>query len=205
MILTASAEGHHTIAFLVLLFASAGVFHHSGIKIPFFAFFAHDRGIRVKEAPRNMLVAMGGASLLCLGIGIFPDLLYRILPYPVDYAPYTTSHVVTTLQLLLFSALAFTFLFRTGLYPPEMRSTVLDTDWVYRRFLPGCIRVVTGAGSSVRNVFSRRYHRIRRRLLEQVEDYHGPWGPLGEPWPSGATAMWAAVLLAVFLLFSYCS
>ena len=40
---------------LVLLFASAGVFHHAGIKIPFFAFFHHDSGIRCKEAPRSML------------------------------------------------------------------------------------------------------------------------------------------------------
>ncbi len=35
----------------VLLFASAGVFHHSGIKIPYFAFFAHDSGKRCREAP----------------------------------------------------------------------------------------------------------------------------------------------------------
>ena len=49
MILTgASAEGYWGV-WLVLLFASAGVFHHSGIKIPYFAFFAHDRGLRPKK------------------------------------------------------------------------------------------------------------------------------------------------------------
>ncbi len=136
MILSAAADGNYLIPFLVLLFASAGVFHHSGIKIPFFAFFAHDRGLRVKEAPANMLAAMAVAAVFCIGIGVFPSVLYGLLPYPVDYVPYTTSHVVQMLQLLLFSALAFTFLMKTKLYPPELRSVVLDVDWTYRKLLP---------------------------------------------------------------------
>ena len=107
MILTAAAEEGYLIPFLVLLFASAGVFHHSGIKIPFFAFFAHDSGKRPKEAPFNMLLAMGLAAFFCIGIGVYPQPLYALLPFPVDYVPYTTTHVVTILQLLMFSALAF--------------------------------------------------------------------------------------------------
>jgi multicomponent Na+:H+ antiporter subunit D len=59
MIVTAAATEGHWITWLVLLFASAGVFHHSGIKIPFFAFFAHDSGKRCEEAPTSMLIAMG--------------------------------------------------------------------------------------------------------------------------------------------------
>ena len=64
-----------------------------------------------------------------------PGLLYDMLPYAMDYAPFTTPHVVNQLQLLLFAALAFTLLIRTGLYPPELRSVNLDVDVVYRR---GC-------------------------------------------------------------------
>lgn len=133
MILTAAAVEHHTIVWLVLLLASAGVMDHSGIKIPFFAFFAHDSGKRCEEAPKHMLWAMGIAAFLCIAIGVYPQALYNILPYPVDYAPYTTTHVITQLQLLLFSALAFVFLFKTGLYPPEVKSVNLDTDWLYRK------------------------------------------------------------------------
>ena len=44
---------------------------------------------------------------VCIGIGVMPGPLYAILPYPVDYVPYTASHVVFYLQLLLFSGLAF--------------------------------------------------------------------------------------------------
>lgn len=130
-----SASGHEGMAlvWLVLLFASAGVFHHSGIKIPFFAFFSHDSGIRTKEAPLPMLLAMGIAAFLCIFIGVFPDVLYSILPYPVDYLPYTASHVIDQLQLLFFSALAFTLLMLSGTYPAEIRSVNLDIDWFYRK------------------------------------------------------------------------
>ena len=121
---------------LMLLFASAGVFHHAGIKIPFFAFFAHDRGLRVKEAPTNMLWAMGFASLACIAIGVHPTLLYQLLPWENQYQPYDLTHTLTQLQLLFFSALAFVWLNKRGLYPPELRSVNLDIEWLYRKFVP---------------------------------------------------------------------
>ncbi|MEK9723124.1 MAG: Na(+)/H(+) antiporter subunit D, partial [Rhodospirillaceae bacterium] len=129
MILTAAAEEHRWIVWTVLLMASAGVMEHSGIKIPYFAFFAHDSGKRVKEAPLNMLIAMGITAFLCIGIGVYPDPLYAILPYEVNYHPYTFGHMITSLQLLVFAALAFLFLIKTGLYPAETPSTNLDFDW----------------------------------------------------------------------------
>jgi len=142
MILASAAEQGYTWEWLILLFASAGVFHHAGIKIPFFAFFAHDSGIRCKEAPPHMLIAMALAAALCIGIGVFPDPLYGILPRPVEYVPYTAPHVLSQLQLLVFSALAFSWLMRSGIYPPEMRSVNLDFDWTYRRM---GVRLVGGA------------------------------------------------------------
>lgn len=140
MVMEAAASGSHIagqdayiIVWLILLFASAGVFHHAGIKIPFFAFFGHDAGHRVKEAPKNMLIAMGIAAVLCVGIGTYPKPLYDILPFPVDYHPYTISHVLSQTQLLFFSALAFTLLLLSGIYPAEMRAINVDSDWIYRK------------------------------------------------------------------------
>lgn len=133
MILSAAGEGGMMLIWFALIFASAGVFHHSGIKIPFFAFFSHDAGIRTAEPPRHMLIAMGIAAFLCIFIGIFPGLLYSILPYPVQYEPYTGAHVIDQLQLLAFSALAFTLLMMSGIYPSEQRAINLDTDWFYRK------------------------------------------------------------------------
>jgi len=135
MIMSAVATEGRAYVWLALLFASAGVFHHAGIKIPFFAFFSHDSGIRCKEAPLNQLLAMGLASALCLLIGIAPQAtLYPMLPNPsASYEPYTLGHVADQLALLFFSALAFTLLMLAGLYPAEIRSTNLDADWLYRR------------------------------------------------------------------------
>ncbi len=135
MIMSSAAAQGQTLIWLALLFASAGVFHHAGIKIPFFAFFSHDSGIRCKEAPVNQLIAMGIVAFLCVFVGTFPDLwLYRMLPnVEASYAPYTVGHVTDQLALLLFSALAFTLLMRSGLYPAEIRSTNLDADWFYRK------------------------------------------------------------------------
>ena len=125
--------------YFMLLFASAGVLHHSGIKIPFFAFFAHESGIKTKEAPLNMIVAMIIASALCILIGIFPSYFYAILPYQIEYQPYDFSHVVGQLQLLTFAAFAFICLWHFKIYPPELNSTVLNSDWIYRKMLPGVL------------------------------------------------------------------
>lgn len=203
LILTAAAENGHWITWTVLLFASAGVFHHSGIKIPYFAFFAHDSGIRVKEAPWNMLLAMAITASLCIGIGVYPAPLYALLPYPVDFEPYTASHVITQLQLLMFSALAFSVLMRTGLYPPELRLVNLDTDWVYRRALPAVIGGIVAWLTAVRQDAIAASVRVFDRFMVFVFHYHGPHGVLARTWPIGGAVIWVLVLLAGFLIVYY--
>jgi len=129
-----SVGNHKMIAiWLILQFASAGVLHHAGIKIPYFTFFGHDSGLRTKEPPLNMLMAMGIAAFLCIFIGVFPGVLYSLLPFPVEYVPYTASHIAGQLQLLMFAILAFTLLILSGLYPSDIRALNLDTDWFYRK------------------------------------------------------------------------
>ncbi|MDC1004708.1 Na(+)/H(+) antiporter subunit D [Opitutales bacterium] len=134
IIITETARNGHVFIWMCLLFASAGVFHHAGIKIPFFAFFAHDSGLRPKEAPINMLIAMGISSFMCIFLGCNPQWLYDMLPNgAAGYHPYDATHVITQLEILLFSALAFTLLNLWGKYPPELPSVNLDIDWVYRK------------------------------------------------------------------------
>ena len=139
LIMSALGKEGLVFVYFMLLFASAGVLHHSGIKIPFFAFFAHESKIKTKEAPINMIVAMVIASILCIAIGIFPSVFYQILPYKISYQPYDFSHVVGQLQLLMFAALAFICLWHFKIYPPELNSTVLNSDWIYRKMMPGIL------------------------------------------------------------------
>ncbi len=139
LIMSALGKEGLVFVYFMLLFASAGVLHHSGIKIPFFAFFAHESGIKTKEAPLNMIIAMIIASTLCILIGVFPSYFYEILPYQIQYQPYDFSHVVGQLQLLTFAAFAFICLWHFKIYPPELNSTVLNSDWIYRKMIPGIL------------------------------------------------------------------
>ena len=200
MIMTAAAGEGHLLVWLVLLFASAGVFHHAGIKIPYFAFFSHDSGIRCQEAPRNMLVAMAIAASLCIGIGVYPGALYALLPYPVTYEPYTASHVVAQLQLLFFSALAFAVLMRTGIYPPELRSVNLDSDWLYRRLLNRLWQLAGSGLAGTRAALGAGLGAITVRLHDRVYRHHGPDGGLARTWPTRSLALWMLVLLLGYLL-----
>ncbi|MDH5672497.1 MAG: Na(+)/H(+) antiporter subunit D [Myxococcales bacterium] len=203
MIMTAAAEGHYTWTFIALLFASAGVMDHSGIKIPFFSFFAHDSGKRPKEAPLNMLIAMGVTAALCILIGVFPGPLYALLPYEVDYNAYDATHIVTQLQLLLFAALAFGVMMRTGIYPPEVRSVNLDFDWTYRKALPWLVVQVRRIGGHIWGEQKELALWTVRGALGIAEREYGPRGPFGEPWLTGRTAIWTALTLVAFLLLNF--
>jgi len=203
LILSASMKEGYFWTWLVLLFASAGVFHHSGIKIPYFAFFAHDSGKRCEEAPFNMLVAMAITAALCIGLGVMPGLLYAILPFAVDYHPYSLDHVVTQIQLLMFSALAFTVLMRTGLYPPELKSVNLDFDWSYRRLLPNVIETIVRTFGPMDRAFRAGFIRRLDNFIAAVFRHHGPGGVLARSWPTGSTVLWVAVLLALYMIFYF--
>lgn len=203
MVMVAALEGHHEIVWLALLFASAGVFHHAGIKIPYFAFYAHDSGIRCPEAPRSMLVGMGLAAAICIFNGSYPWLLYSMLPYPVDYAPYTAAHVLTQCQLLFFSALAFVWLNLRGLYPPELPSTNLDVDWTYRRLLPmaaGAVR--SGVGGAWSRLAADTGGAIGSGIAGS-EALLTRLGLLGRTWALRTTALWMLILLTSYVFIQY--
>ena len=203
LIIAAAAEQHQTVAYFIMLFASVGVLEHAGIKIPFFAFFAHDSGIRCKEAPRNMLLAMAIAATLCIGIGVFPAGFYTLLPHVANFQPYTLTHVVTQLQLLLWAIAAFAFLNWYGFYPAEVRAINLDVDWIYRRVLPAFANRLLWTGQRVRAVLLGDTQARLERTIDTIHRYHGPSGVLARTWPTGSMALWVAILLAFSLLLYY--
>ena len=197
------ADGHYILTWVALLFASAGVLLYTGIRIPYLAFFGDDSGFRCREAPLNMLVAMGATAVLCVLIGIIPKPFYEILPYAVHYEPYTVDHVITQYQLLFFSALAFLVLKRTGIYPPVLRSVNLDTDWVYRRLLPGIVRVVAREGGTLGNSILRGGRTLAAATVSGCRQYHGPQGILAQTWLTGSAVLIVTIFLAVFLIYCF--
>jgi len=133
MVISASSYEKMAVVWLLLQLASAGAVYHAGVKVPYFTFFGKDSGIRPEEPSWNMLLAMGLTAFLCVFIGIFPAWLYKMLPFPVDYVPYTGAHVLEQVQILGFGTLTFILALRYGYYPFEARSLNLDVDWLYRK------------------------------------------------------------------------
>ena len=203
MVMVATLEEGHPLVWLALLFASAGVFHHAGIKIPFFAFFAHDAGIRTSEPPLNMLTAMSIAAILCVFIGSYPWLLYDLLPFTVNYAPFDGSHVLAQIKLLVFSAAAFAWLKVSGLYPPELHSTNIDVEWLYRRLAPRIVRNATSSLRRAADTFGGGVHAGGKTLMRSLLRHYGPEGTLARTWPTGSMVLWVAVLLAASLILYY--
>jgi len=202
VMVAALEEGYHWV-WLALLFASAGVFHHAGIKIPFFTFFAHDAGIRTTEPPLNMLIAMFIAAALCIGIGSYPWLLYSLLPFPVDYAPFDASHVIAQIQLLFFGALAFIWLKLSGIYPPELRSVNLDAEWLYRRAAPRLLRNIGGVIVDIDRGVRWLAMRFVDGAIATAVRLCGPHALSARSWPTGASTVWIAVLLGAALVIYY--
>jgi multicomponent Na+:H+ antiporter subunit D len=200
MISEAAGMQQLQVVWYLLAAASAGVFLHAGIKFPWFVFFQKDSGLRPKEPPWSMRAAMLLFAALCIGIGIVPGPLYALLPYPVDFVPYTGSHVVLMLQLLLFSGLAF-FLMLGWL--KRTLTITLDVDWLYRRFGVLLMRSLDRSAESGWNGVTAAAARAARGVLGGVHRHHGPEGMLARTWPTGSMAFWTTIMLAAYLILSY--
>ena len=184
---------------LAMLFASAGVLEHAGIKIPYFAFFAHDAGLEAKEPPVNMLLAMALAAVFCVGIGVFPSMLYGILPYDAPYSPYDLTHVLTQLQLLAFAILGVVFLHKSGRYPAEIPAVNLDIEWLWRKALPATAAKVVAAVSLVAASLQGGIAALRREVIQRSDD-RGLTSALARSWPTGSMVLWVGVFLALMLI-----
>ena len=158
LILSAAGQENMKFVWLLMYAASAGVLFNPGIKLPYFAFFGHDSGLRPKEPPKNMLLAMILTAGLCLFLGVYPKPLYALLPFQsVAYNAYGGYHVIEQLQLLLFGTLAFFLMLKSGYYPSDKRALILDVDWFYRKGVPAIVGGATNfcwkIASSLENVF----------------------------------------------------
>jgi multicomponent Na+:H+ antiporter subunit D len=208
MISQAAADQSLAVVYFLLAAASAGVFLHAGIKFPWFVFFQRDSGLRPKDAPWNMALAMVFFSVLCIVFGVAPQLLYAYLPYPVEYQAYTAGKVVFYLQLLLFSGLAFFLLL------PLMRRTEtisLDTDWLWRvagfriaRWLHDGLGAVGAGIAAAATRFGQTLGRRGQSWFgAQERDGRREHGVFARAWPIGTTALWIAVLLTAYVFFYY--
>jgi multicomponent Na+:H+ antiporter subunit D len=200
MVTQAATDGHLLTVWLLLTAASAGVFLHAGIKFPWFVFFQKDSGLRPSEPPVSMRWAMVAFAFLCIAMGVWTAPLYALLPYPVVYVPYTGAHVVTQLQLLLFSGLAFFVML------PFLKRTLtitLDTDWLWRRLGPALVTVTGRAVAATDGAIRDHLMAALRTAQNLIARQHGPGSRMARTWPIRAMALSVMSLLLAYLLLYY--
>jgi multicomponent Na+:H+ antiporter subunit D len=206
MISQAAIDGRMLWTYLLLTAASAGVFLHAGIKFPWFVFFQKDSGLRPADAPWNMAAAMLILAALCILLGVYPELLYQHLPYPVEFQAYKAEKVVFYLQLLLFSGLAFFLLLPLM---QRTRTISLDTDWLWRRLLPALWlqmnRAWLVASGHLQSFAATLGGKLASALNSSVgahRDGNGR-GIFARSWTITTTGLWIAVLLTGYVLVYY--
>ena len=200
MITQAAGDGHMLTVWLLLGAASAGVFLHAGIKFPWFAFFQKDSGLRPADPPSSMRWAMILFAFLCIALGVWPEPLYRMLPYPVQYEAYTAAHVLAQVQLLLFSGLAFFVMLRWLQRTPTI---TLDVDWIWRVLLPEFARRTGSAFAALQRPLSGIGSRAARRLAAGIARERAPQGLLVRTQATRGMGLWVMVMLAAYLAIYY--
>jgi multicomponent Na+:H+ antiporter subunit D len=200
MVSQAALDGHHLWIWLLLTAASAGACLHAGIKFSWFVFFRQDSGLRPTEPPLSMRWAMVLFSLLCIALGVWPGPLYALLPYAVNYVPYTGAHVVTQLQLLLFSGLVFFVLLP---YLKRSLTITLDADWLWRTLLPTLLRNVGMPLVKAWNMLVHAAYVLITESTALVLYQHRQEGRFARTWSTRSMALWVLVLLLGFLILYY--
>ncbi len=200
MVTQAAADGRLLTVWLLLAAASAGVFLHAGIKFPWFVFFQKDSGLRPPDPPASMRWAMVLFAFLCIAIGVWPEPLYALLPYAVDYRPYTAPHVLTQLQLLLFSGLAFFVMLS---YLKRTRTITLDVDWTWRVALPALARAIAAGVSAMLQAVARRVAAGGQWASTAVERERRPGGLFVRTTPTTSMALWVMAMLLGYLVLYY--
>lgn len=200
MISEAAGQEGLAIVWYLLAAASAGVVLHAGMRYPWLAFFGKEQTPPSTDPPWSMRIAMLLLAALSIGIGVAPQYLYALLPYPVDYTPYTGAHVVFYVQLLLFAALAFVLMRR---WLPPAEAITLDIDWLYRRLGPAVAAAGLRAADRISGRIAESARQAASASVKAIEALHGPGGILARTWPTGRMAFWATVMLGAYLILFY--
>ncbi len=195
------------VIYLLLEGATVGTFLHTGLKLPWNIWLQGREEprpeIRAKlkdsalNTPVHMLIGMGILAFLCVFLGVYPKILYDMLPYPVEFVPFTLTRVFSITQMFIFSFLGFWFLRKLVRGYPTY---VLDTDWFVR--MPGTlfIRFCKGPLITFGEFLDMQISRLAGALIVNIRD------PNIEarltPMAIGFGVLVALSLFTVFLIFT---
>jgi len=204
MTLDAVYDAGLTLPWLLLYVGSAGAFVFVTLRVGVGVFYSrprHESG--PVGAPASMLFAMGLAALACFAIGVAPDLFYNLLPFEVEYEPFTLYHVVGQLQIMAFGALAWFLMLYAGLVNTPRPGIVLDLDWTYRRVFRRWLATGQLISTALWNAAAWFVNRRMDRIVSGLQSSHGPEGRMARTFPTGSMVIWVAIILGAVLLVSF--
>jgi multicomponent Na+:H+ antiporter subunit D len=144
-----AAENTSVWLWLLLEIASFGTFL-SFLKLGYFAFL-RPGSTGASDPPLLMQAGMLGTAALCIILGVFPQILYGILPYPTTYLAYDPEHLASALLVLGGAALFFFAVGKKILLPHETQTR--DIDLAYGRLAQG----ITAFAGGLQEVFGQIY------------------------------------------------
>jgi multicomponent Na+:H+ antiporter subunit D len=166
MTVAAAGEAHHYWSMFLMTLAAVGTFLSVGLKLPYFTWYSKEKPkeLQVEKPPVNMHIGMALVAFFCILHGIFPGMLYKLLPTPVDWNPFTMHHLVETVQILVFTFAAFWWLRFKMLKPKPY--IALDVDWFYRRPARIFRRILVDPWDKAFDKAEEFSFRVVRRLVE---------------------------------------
>jgi len=194
LLMQATIEAHLTVAWVILLVASSVALLYVGLRYPWFVFFNQITPSKVERLPWNMTAAIVLTVVACVALGLFSATFFSVLPYPIDYQPYTFTHVIEQLQLLLGGVIVFYFA-RGYLQPRD--TVTLDVDWLYRHWAPNHIHSIDLWLSETYAGFLKLLTRLQELLVQTLRHWHSPEALFGRNWGSGPMVL---ITLVVFVL-----
>jgi multicomponent Na+:H+ antiporter subunit D len=198
MIVDAAGYGGDAYVWLALTAASAGTALYAGFAFMWFGFLRPGRQAPAREVPASMRLAMLLMAALCLAIGVWPEPLYALLPFDAEYAPYTASHVVAQLQLILAAGIVFV----VSVSVLARRGGMLDIDWFWRgggRYFAALYKSIGWLALEMR----RHAFSALRAFFLPVRLSHDAAGSMARSWSTGAMAFWAMAVLVLLLIANY--
>jgi multicomponent Na+:H+ antiporter subunit D len=150
MVVTAAHDKHLDALWYLLLAGGVGTFM-SFIKLGYYVFYHGERSHSVPDANRGQQAAMLSIAALCVVYGIYPDVLFSILPGhgAEEVHPYTIPHISEVLALAAIALVGFALLKK----PLAKLAGVPDVDAAYEPLTfyatRGVVRFVTETYAAV--------------------------------------------------------
>ena len=123
----AAAEQSSVWLWVLLEIASFGTFV-SFLKLGYFAFL-RPGDLKASDPPALMQAAMLSTAILCIIIGIYPQVLYAILPFPAAFEAYDPARILSAIVVLGAAAVFFFTIGKKVLEPHDTR--LVDADRAY--------------------------------------------------------------------------